>query len=342
MTKKVYDATYVRRRDTGFMVSVKKSSVCRCFLGTAVALAAFTFLGSGVLPAGEHHSVYAKDVSRDTIVFPLGQNKMVSITEDGITGNFLPYNLTEKTESVEVEGVEEKTENNNELLIGQIISSEHQLSDDALSAAKISESTPDDTMLDEVITANIPEVPEIVVPKYVPITTANYSSAESAAESAVVASLTGSNSDVRYYTDLDITEPVASTNSEATDIKVSMDEIELFERLVRCEAGTDDLILMILVANVVINRVNSPEFPNTITDVIMSPWQFEPVSTGWIYKVETNDLNKEAVARALAGEDYSQNSLYFFCREYTDPETAAWFDTLTKTVERGGEEFFTD
>ncbi|MGN0165184.1 MAG: cell wall hydrolase [Lachnospiraceae bacterium] len=137
-------------------------------------------------------------------------------------------------------------------------------------------------------------------------------------------------------------KPVYVDNPDMV-IKLTTSELDLLERLVQCEAGGEDMIGKILVANVVINRVNSSKFPNTVEGVINSPKQFSPVSSGIIYNTTASAETKEAVQRALSGEDYSENSYYFISRKYCSASSAAWFDNnLTKTVEHGCHEFFTE
>lgn len=135
-------------------------------------------------------------------------------------------------------------------------------------------------------------------------------------------------------------EPVYINNPNMV-IELTEEELDLFERLVQCEAGSEDMVGKILVANVIINRVNSPKFANTVTGVITSPKQFSPVSNGAINSATPSEQTKEAVQRALSGEDYSEGSLYFIARRYCSESATSWFDNcLEKTVVHGNHEFF--
>ena len=62
-------------------------------------------------------------------------------------------------------------------------------------------------------------------------------------------------------------------------VNASVDEITLFAALLDCEA-VHDYNSMLAVATVVMNRVESPRFGDSIRDVIYAPGQFEPVWTG--------------------------------------------------------------
>lgn len=99
--------------------------------------------------------------------------------------------------------------------------------------------------------------------------------------------------------------------SEDNDTAVTMDEYDALCKIVTAEANTEDIIGQILIANVVMNRVKSDKFPNSIEEVILSPGQFDPVTSGSYYSLECTDTAKEAVMRALSGEDYSEGALYF-------------------------------
>ncbi|MBO4902631.1 MAG: cell wall hydrolase [Lachnospiraceae bacterium] len=109
---------------------------------------------------------------------------------------------------------------------------------------------------------------------------------------------------------IDRTLEVVSVN-ENHDLPVSMEEYDMLCRIVTTEAGSEDVEGQMLIANVVMNRVKSDIFPDTVEEVILSPGQFDPVMTGAFYSAEPTDEAKEAVIRALSGEDASQGALYF-------------------------------
>ena len=67
-------------------------------------------------------------------------------------------------------------------------------------------------------------------------------------------------------------------------------------------------------ADVIINRVLSKEFPNSVKAVVYEPSQFQPVSNGAINSVKVTAETIECVDRALDGEDYSNGALYFMNR----------------------------
>lgn len=128
---------------------------------------------------------------------------------------------------------------------------------------------------------------------------------------------------------------------------ISIEDYENLLRIVEAEAGGEDETGKLLVANVVLNRVESESFPDTITEVILQKnngvAQFSPVGSGRFWRVEISDETISAVNRALAGEDVSQGALYFAARKYADTDNMRWFDErLDYLFTHGGHEFFAE
>lgn len=76
----------------------------------------------------------------------------------------------------------------------------------------------------------------------------------------------------------------------------------------------------VAVGNVVLNRVESPFFPDTVYDVIFDErWggQFEPVRNGSVYLPPT-DTSVEAARACLEGENTAGDSLYFLAPDLTE------------------------
>lgn len=127
----------------------------------------------------------------------------------------------------------------------------------------------------------------------------------------------------------------------ASVISYSKTDYDNFLRIVEAEATGGDMKSKILVANVVINRVKSGAFPNTLTEVIFqgNGHQFQPVMDGRFYSVKVSQTTVEAVERALAGEDYSQGATFFASLYAAGP--GSWHaENLIKLFEYGGHAFF--
>ncbi len=132
---------------------------------------------------------------------------------------------------------------------------------------------------------------------------------------------------------------------EAERMKISMEDYEVLLKIVEAEAGGEDEEGKLLVANVILNRVEDPKFPDTVKEVVFQKengtTQFSPVSDGSYYNVTVSEQTRSAVERALCGEDISQGALYFAARKIADPERMKWFDeNLELLFSYGGHEFF--
>lgn len=124
-------------------------------------------------------------------------------------------------------------------------------------------------------------------------------------------------------------------------ITITDEEYNNLVRIVEAEATGLDVKAKILVANVVINRVFSNDFPNNVTDVIFQEngAQFQPVMDGRYYSVSLTDTSYEAVDRALVGEDYSEGALFFAAT--ASAGDGSWFAThLKRLFEYNGHVFF--
>ncbi len=102
-------------------------------------------------------------------------------------------------------------------------------------------------------------------------------------------------------------QQVASINQEA---------LEWLAKMIYAEARGEPLEGQIAVGAVIMNRVNSSLFPNTVREVLFERsngvFQFTPVSNGSINTAVPNDVNMEAAIRAANGEDPTNGSLFFY------------------------------
>ncbi|NUK31350.1 cell wall hydrolase [Parageobacillus sp. VR-IP] len=113
-------------------------------------------------------------------------------------------------------------------------------------------------------------------------------------------------------------------------------EKDLLARLVRAEAEGEPYDGKVAVAIVVLNRVDHPQFPNSIKEVIYQPGQFTPVSNGAINQPADAESIK-AVEEALAYDrSKGYGSLFFY-----NPKTSHshWLDSRPTTVVIGNHVF---
>lgn len=133
----------------------------------------------------------------------------------------------------------------------------------------------------------------------------------------------------------------AEEEKKVNAMAVSQDDYQVLLQIVQAEAGVCDDKGKILVANVILNRVKSGEFPNSVRSVVYEPSQFSPVSNGSINSAKVTADTMQCVDRALAGEDYSGGALYFMNRGGSRSGAVSWFDShLTFLFQHGGHEFF--
>ncbi len=86
-------------------------------------------------------------------------------------------------------------------------------------------------------------------------------------------------------------------------IEVSADDLTLLAAIIQCEAR-QDYDSLLAVATVIMNRVESPRFPNSISGVIYANGQFEPVWTGRLQAVINSgptDLSYQVAQDAING-----------------------------------------
>lgn len=126
---------------------------------------------------------------------------------------------------------------------------------------------------------------------------------------------------------------------------LDMSELEVLLKIVEAEAGCEDEDGKLLVANVILNRLNSDKFPDSVSEIVFQQengiTQFSPVSDGSYDRVQISEETVRAVGRALDGEDISDGALYFAARDYADSNRMRWFDEkLTLLFRHGGHEFF--
>lgn len=90
---------------------------------------------------------------------------------------------------------------------------------------------------------------------------------------------------------------------------------ELLAALIFCEAGNQPYEGQVAVGAVVMNRVESASYPNTISEVIYQSGQFTPAMTGWLDSVRANAgytaSAMQAAEDALAGGSPVGDCLYF-------------------------------
>ena len=96
----------------------------------------------------------------------------------------------------------------------------------------------------------------------------------------------------------------------------SQNDINLMANAVYGEARGEPYIGQVAVAAVILNRLESPSFPNTVAGVIFEPGAFTAVADGQIW-LTPDETAKQAVLDAVNGWDPTGNAIYYF-----NPDTA--------------------
>ena len=123
----------------------------------------------------------------------------------------------------------------------------------------------------------------------------------------------------------------ASTSSSTP----SDPDVKLLARLIYGEARGESYTGQVAVGAVVMNRVKSSSFPNTVSGVIYQPYAFTAVSDGQI-NMTPSSTAYEAAKAAMNGWDPTGGAIYYY-----NPSTAtsAWIYSRKTTVTIGNHVF---
>ncbi len=126
-----------------------------------------------------------------------------------------------------------------------------------------------------------------------------------------------------------------NSTSNSSGGSSSSSDVNLLSRLVYAEARGETYSGQVAVAAVVLNRVRSSSFPNTVAGVIYQSGAFDGVSDGQI-NLTPDSTAKKAAQDALNGWDPSYGAIYYF-----NPNTATnkWIWSRPMTVVIGKHRF---
>lgn len=126
-----------------------------------------------------------------------------------------------------------------------------------------------------------------------------------------------------------------SSGGNKNTSSASSSDLNLLSRLVYGEARGEEYKGQVAVAAVVLNRVNSSNFPNSVAGVIYQSGAFDAVGDGQI-NLTPNKSAISAAQDALNGWDPSNGALYYF-----NPSTATskWIWSRKMTVVIGKHRF---
>lgn len=123
---------------------------------------------------------------------------------------------------------------------------------------------------------------------------------------------------------------ITSSSSSSSSSSSNSSDVNLLARVIYGEARGEPYAGQVAVGAVILNRVKSSQFPNTIAGVVYQSGAFDAVSDGQV-NLTPDSTAKKAAQDALNGWDPSYGAIYYF-----NPNTATnkwiWSRPLTVTI----------
>lgn len=121
------------------------------------------------------------------------------------------------------------------------------------------------------------------------------------------------------------TEILDTQVNEPKIIELDIQDAQLLMKLAWSEAGNQGIEGQLAIMNVVMNRVNDENFPDTVKEVVYQKsgksYQFSVVGNGVLKNAEPTEETHLALADLESGKDISQGALYF---EAVTSKTKSW------------------
>ena len=126
-----------------------------------------------------------------------------------------------------------------------------------------------------------------------------------------------------------------SSSSSSSSNSFSESDVYLLARLIYGEARGESYVGQVAVGAVVMNRIKSASFPNTMSGVIYQKYAFTAVADGQI-NLTPNETAKKAARDAMNGWDPSYGAIYYYNPAVA---TSSWIFTRKTTVVIGNHVF---
>ncbi|HKM42743.1 MAG TPA: cell wall hydrolase, partial [Limnochordia bacterium] len=94
-------------------------------------------------------------------------------------------------------------------------------------------------------------------------------------------------------------------------VTLSAQEVEWLAQMIHAEARGEPYRGQVAVGAVIINRMLSSQFPDTLRGVLFQRNAFQPVQNGSFY-MAPNESARKAALEALTGKDPTGGALFFF------------------------------
>lgn len=112
--------------------------------------------------------------------------------------------------------------------------------------------------------------------------------------------------------------PMGSVKYYPVGVQLTAQEVEWLAQMIHAEARGEPYLGQVAVGAVIINRMLSPQFPNSLRGVLFQRNAFQPIQNGSFY-MTPNESARKAALEALNGHDPTGGALFFFNpRQSTD------------------------
>ena len=113
---------------------------------------------------------------------------------------------------------------------------------------------------------------------------------------------------------------------------IMFEDLFLLSKIIHKEAGSSWLSMewKMMVGEVLLNRVNSPEFPNTIVGCVYQPGQYSNINSQKFRDMLPDAMSVEAAARLLSGERLINDESVVFQANFK--QGSGTFKTLTDDI----------
>lgn len=105
--------------------------------------------------------------------------------------------------------------------------------------------------------------------------------------------------------------PVDQVKHYPVGVRLTNQEVEWLAQMIYAEARGEPYLGQVAVGAVIINRMLSPQFPNTLRGVLFQTNAFQPIQNGSFY-MTPNETARRAALEALNGHDPTGGALFFF------------------------------
>lgn len=120
-------------------------------------------------------------------------------------------------------------------------------------------------------------------------------------------------------------------------ISYSNDELDMVAKIIHAEAGNGSYEGKVAIGSVILNRLQSNSFANSIEGVVLSKNQFSAVVNGSFKRANPTPNDYEAAIEAFNGFDPTGGALYYYSPSKTKSN---WHETLNYLVTIDGNRYF--